>query len=198
MNGKVAQRRAVFLDRDGVVVRDGGLVATPDELELFPETPGALNRLAEAGFLLVAVTNQAVVARGRITEAELENIHEALLNRIVEAGGPRLTAVYACPHHPNADVPAYRVDCDCRKPRPGMLLRAAREHGIDLGGSFLIGDRMTDVAAGAAAGCRTVLVQTGRHLDAPIESAEPLDSGLEPDCTCGGIAEAAEWILNQP
>jgi D-glycero-D-manno-heptose 1,7-bisphosphate phosphatase len=114
------------------------------------------------------------------------------------AGAPPLDAVYFCPHHPEATLPEYRVICDCRKPRPGLLLRAAGEHGLDLGASFMVGDRLTDIAAGAAAACRTVLVQTGRHAEPPIVAAEPPAAPCRPDHTCPDLPAAAAWILGEP
>lgn len=197
MNETAATQRAVFLDRDGVIVRDKGFVESPDKLELFPDTPKALTRLANAGHLLIAVTNQAIVARGMISEAELERIHDSLRARLIDAGGPALDAIYYCPHHPNADLTEYRKDCDCRKPRPGMLIQAAAEWRLDLARCFLIGDRVTDILAGKRAGCQTVLLETGRHADAPIETFEPIDPETRADATFTSLAEAADWILEQ-
>lgn len=188
-------RRAVFLDRDGVIVEDVGYVTQPGQLRLLPGVPGALARLKAAGFHLFMATNQAVVARGMVTEEELVAIHDRISALLREAGGPGLDANYACPHHPDATLPTYRLDCSCRKPKPGLLLRGAEEHRIDLSASFMVGDRLTDVAAGASAGCRTILVQTGQH-DAPlIQTAEPWDTTVQPTHTCPDLPAAADWIL---
>src|SRR6185436_3550034 len=102
---------------------------------------------------------------------------------------------YFCPHHPNASLPEWRADCECRKPRAGLLLQAAHEHNLDLTASFMAGDRITDIIAGARAGCRTVLLQTGKHLERPIETTEPLDTTVQPDHTCADLAAAVDWIL---
>lgn len=190
-------RSAVFLDRDGVLVEDVDLLTRADQLRVLAGVPASLIALREAGFALVVVSNQPVVARGLVTEAEVEAIHAELGGLIRAAGGPALDGMYFCPHHPNSTLPEYRVDCDCRKPRPGMLLRAARELSLDLRTSFMVGDRLTDIIAGARAGCRTVLVQTGKHLDKPIETREPLDITIQPDHTCADLAAAVEWILKQ-
>ena len=188
-------RAAIFLDRDGVLIEDANLLTVAGGIQVLEGVPKALERLRANGFRLIVVSNQAVVARGLATEPEVESINRCIGELIEQGGGPRIDAFYFCPHHPKATLPAYRKVCDCRKPEPGMLLRAAREHEIDLKGSFMVGDRMTDVIAGAKAGARTVLIQTGQHTAPPIETTEPLDPSIKPDHVCGSLAEAAEWIL---
>lgn len=188
---------AVFLDRDGVLIEDAQLLTRPEQISVLPGVPEALRALDEGGFKLIVVSNQTVVARGLASEAEVSavNIHlEALLQL---ANAPLLAGFFICPHHPNATLPAYRLACECRKPKPGLLVRAARELRIDLAGSFMVGDRITDVVAGQRAGCRTVLVKTGRHLAPPIETDEPMDMNLQPDHTCASLVDAAEWILRK-
>jgi D-glycero-D-manno-heptose 1,7-bisphosphate phosphatase len=190
--------RAAFLDRDGVLIEDVDWLIRPAQIRVLPGVPQALRRLAQAGFRLIVATNQPIVARGLATEADLEMLHAAIAAHLTAAGAPPLDRFYFCPHHPRATLPAYRLICDCRKPRPGLLLRAAADLGLDLRASFMVGDRPTDIAAGAAAGCRTVLVQTGKHLLPPIQTAEPMDPLLKPDWTCPNLPAAAEWILNNP
>ena len=187
---------AVFLDRDGVLIEDTDLLTSSEGIRILDGVPGALERLRASGFQLIVVSNQAVVARGFATEPEVELINQRIGEMIVKAGGPRIDAFYFCPHHPKATLPAYRKVCDCRKPEPGMLLRAAREHEIDLKRSFMAGDRITDIIAGAKAGARTVLIQTGQHTASPIETAEPLDRSIKPDHVCSSLAEASAWILD--
>lgn len=189
------KRRCVFLDRDGVLVEDRGLQVEPAGFRILAGVPEALRRLRQAGFALVAVSNQAVVARGLIDEAGLEALHAHLGRLLVQLGGAPLDAFYSCPHHPAATLPAYRTNCACRKPRPGLLLRAAEEHGLDLAASFMVGDRLSDLQAGHRAGCRTVWIQSGRHSDRPIESPEPFDPTVPVAFTCTSLAEAAAWIL---
>jgi D-glycero-D-manno-heptose 1,7-bisphosphate phosphatase len=187
--------KAVFLDRDGVLVEDLGLLTRAEELRLLPGVASALERLKAGGFRLIVVSNQAVVARGMITEEDLAVIHGELERQLHAAGAPPLDGAYYCPHHPRATLPDYRIECDCRKPRPGALLRAAQEHHLDLAASFLVGDRTTDVAAGAAAGCRTVLVRSAA-TDAPsIVTVEPVDASIQPDYVCFDLNAAADWIL---
>ena len=186
---------AVFLDRDGVLVEDANLITRAEDLAILDGVPRALKRLQRAGFLLVVVSNQSVVARGLATENDVHALNVRLQQLLEQAGGARLDAWYFCPHHPNATLRAYRVNCDCRKPKPGLLLRAARERNLDLAASFAVGDRITDVIAGALAGCRTILVQTGKHLDPPIETSEPPDPSIQPDYICADLEAATQWIL---
>jgi D-glycero-D-manno-heptose 1,7-bisphosphate phosphatase len=198
-------RAAVFLDRDGVLVEDRGLLVDPAGIQILPGVPAALRKLKEAGFFLAVVSNQAVVARGLISLRDLDALNTRIRGLLQAAGAPPLDAAYFCPHHPEAALPQYRVVCDCRKPRPGSLLRAAREHGLDLAASFMIGDRMTDIAAGAAAGCRTVLLETGQHDAPPIVTAltpfpSPGGRGEDvcrPNHTCADLPAAAAWILGE-
>jgi D-glycero-D-manno-heptose 1,7-bisphosphate phosphatase len=149
-------RRAVFLDRDGVLNRkaeEGAYITSADALELLAGAGEALHRLQTAGFLLVVATNQRGVARGALSPAGLEEIHEALQERLA-AEGARLSAIYVCPHEGG---------CDCRKPQPGMLLRAADELQLDLAACWMVGDSSSDIEAGRAAGCRTVWIGAAAH-----------------------------------
>ena len=150
----MAGRAAVFLDRDGVLNWEAGdYITRPDDLLILPGAAESLARLTAVGWPVFVFTNQAGVGRGRLTEQTLTAIHDRLRAEL-EAGGGRIEAIYACIHHPDAG-------CDCRKPRPGLLLQAAREHSLDLTRSFVVGDSPRDIAAGAEAGCHTVLVLTG-------------------------------------
>jgi D-glycero-D-manno-heptose 1,7-bisphosphate phosphatase len=187
--------RAVFLDRDGVLVEDVDVLTHPGQLRVLPGVPAALRQLHDHGFKLVVVTNQPVVARGLATEADISTVHQALARLIEEDGGCAPDRFYTCPHHPRATLPDYRQDCDCRKPRTGMLRRAAGELGLDLTASYLVGDRLTDIIAGAHAGCRTLLVETGKHLAPLISTSDPIDTGVEPDFRCADLAAATQWIL---
>jgi D-glycero-D-manno-heptose 1,7-bisphosphate phosphatase len=187
-------RRAVFLDRDGVLVEDAGLLTDPADIRILPGVPEALGRLRAAGFLLVVVSNQAVVARGLLDLAAMEALHREVETRLRAAGAPALDGFYYCPHHPHATLAAFRADCPCRKPRPGLLLRAAKDLELDLAGSFMVGDRPTDLLAGIRAGCRTVWVRTGQHLAEPIQTSEKLGDLPRADWECADLAGASEWI----
>lgn len=154
---------AVFLDRDGVVIEDVNYLGDPDRVRLIPGSAEAVAELNRAGWAVVIVSNQSGVARGLFSLAAVDAVH-AHLAVMLRNHGARIDSFLFCPHHPEAEMPEFRADCDCRKPRPGMLLCAAAELGLDLAESWMIGDRESDLAAGAAAGCRTALVRTGYGL----------------------------------
>jgi D-glycero-D-manno-heptose 1,7-bisphosphate phosphatase len=189
---------AVFLDRDGVLIEDVDLLISPEQVRIFPGVPAALTLLRAAGFKLIVVSNQTVVARGLASEKQVQDINDFIAAKLQETGAPAIDAWLFCPHHPNATLPQFRINCDCRKPKPGMLFQAKAKHDLDLSQSFMIGDRITDITAGARAGCRTILVQTGKHLEPPIETSDPLDHSVVPDYSCADLDAAAKWILRQP
>ena len=170
-------RRAAFLDRDGVlsraIVRDGVPYAPTslDEFELYPDAPAACSVLRSLGFAPVVVTNQPDIARGRLDSKLLESMNDRLASEVP------VDAVYVCPHD-DSDR------CDCRKPEPGLLLRAAAELRLELARSVMIGDRWRDVAAGRRAGCLTVLIDRGYQED----------RYEEPDVVAAGLSEAVRWI----
>jgi D-glycero-D-manno-heptose 1,7-bisphosphate phosphatase len=170
-------RRAAFLDRDGVLNVDHGYVFRPQDFEWLPGAVDALRLLQQAGYALVVVTNQSGVARGFYTLTDVEKLHAHLRAELL-AQGVRLAAIYACPHHPDGVVPAYRVQCNCRKPMPGMIEQAAREHGLDLAASCLFGDKLSDVEAGRRAGVgrcwlvgpQAAALVAGGHADSHADS----------------------------
>jgi D-glycero-D-manno-heptose 1,7-bisphosphate phosphatase len=151
---------AVFLDRDGVIIDEVNYLSGPEQVRLIPGAAEAIARLNQRGIPVVVVTNQSGVARGLFPEEGVAAVHE-YLSGLLAAAGAHVSRYYYCPHHPTAGRGAYGIDCLCRKPRPGMLLRAAAEMGLDLGRSFLVGDKRSDLEAGARAGARTILVRTG-------------------------------------
>ena len=154
------KRPAVFIDRDGTISEEVGYVNHPSRYRVFPYAARAVKLLNEAGWLAVLVTNQAGVARGYFAEDLIGEVHAALA-RELERGGARLDAVYYCPHHPSAGEPPYRQDCDCRKPRPGLVRRAAEELNVDLSASWMVGDRYGDVELARNAGLRSAFVLSG-------------------------------------
>lgn len=151
---------AVFLDRDGVLIRDVDHLHREDQLRLLPGVASALSRLNRAGWLTIIISNQAVVAKGMLSEAEMYRIGEVLSLRIARKGA-RLDASYYCPHHPEGKVSEYIRRCMCRKPEPGLILKAVKEMNIDLKRSYLVGDKTGDILAGERAGVKTILVKTG-------------------------------------
>ena len=144
-------RPAAFIDRDGVLNVDHGYVFRVQDFEWLPGAIDALGQLQRAGYALVVITNQSGVARGLYTLADVDLLH-AHLRADLQAHGVQLTGIYACPHHPDGVVPEYSVNCACRKPMPGMIDQAAREHGLDLAASCLFGDKASDIEAGRRAG----------------------------------------------
>ena len=158
--GETRKRRAVFMDRDGTISEEVGYVNHPSRYRVFPYTAEAVRRLNEAGWLAVLVTNQAGVARGYFTEDVIGAVH-TLLAWELERGGARLDAIYYCPHHPSVGEPPYRFDCDCRKPRPGLIRRAAIDLDIDVAASWMVGDRYSDTELARNAGARAALVLSG-------------------------------------
>ncbi len=174
MNVSAQKTKAVFLDRDGVMNTERSYIIRPEDLELFSYTPEAIRLFGKAGYKTIVVTNQSAIARGMFTLTDLESIHERMKWEIKQKGA-HLDAIYYCPHLPAKAnfIPEneYQVECSCRKPKPGMLLQAAREWNIDLNQSILIGDTIRDMEAGKLAGCYTAGVRTGYGLkdlkDAP-------------------------------
>jgi D-glycero-D-manno-heptose 1,7-bisphosphate phosphatase len=156
----MAKQKAVFLDRDGTINVEVQYLNQVADFQFIPGVPWALRSLKQAGFLLVVVTNQSGIGRGLYDEAALEAIHSHMHADLAHFGAA-IDACYFCPHHPEHGTGEYRTECACRKPLPGMLQQAAQDLDIDLGASFMIGDKLADVEAGLAAGCTSLLVLTG-------------------------------------
>ncbi len=150
----------LFLDRDGTINVERGYLSDPDEVELLPGAAQAIRAANEFGLPVIIITNQAGVARGYHSEADVNSVNERL-KELLKGEGARIDALYYCPHHPEVGNPPYRIVCTCRKPRTGMLKMAERSHGINLATSFVVGDKCSDIETGKNAGCGTVLVLTG-------------------------------------
>jgi D-glycero-D-manno-heptose 1,7-bisphosphate phosphatase len=200
--------RAVFLDRDGVInelvyhqeqeVIDSPF--TPGQFKLIPGVTEALKALHQAGYLIILVSNQPGVAKGHITVKNFELIRQKM-NSELTADGAKLDGEYYCLHHPEAVIEKYRVQCHCRKPLPGLFFRAAREKDIDLKQSWLIGDNLSDVQAGKAAGCRTILIGTMKCELCRLMS----EKNIFPDKIAGNIGDAVhnhillkEYVVSLP
>lgn len=177
-------RPAVFLDRDGTIIHQVELLHKPSQIRVFPAAAAAIKTFNKLGYLVIIVTNQPVVARGMIGPKEVDRIHDVLSERLKRRGA-KIDDIYYCPHHPKANMKKYRMICDCRKPSPGMMLRAAKEHGIDLKKSFLIGDSTQDVLAGNRAKVRMILVRTG------YGGKDPWQYEGKPDIVVRDLAAAA-------
>ena len=153
-------RRAVFIDRDGTISEEVGYINHPSRFRVFPYAAAAIKHLNEAGWLAIVVTNQAGVARGYFSEDMIKTVH-AEMTKELEHGSARLDAIYYCAHHPSVGEPPYRFDCDCRKPKPGLISRASRDLNIDLAGSWMVGDRYSDVELARNAGVKSMFVLSG-------------------------------------
>ena len=185
-------RPAIFLDRDGTLNEDVGYLDRLERLRLFPWSLDAIRLLRRAGFAVVVVTNQGGVARGLVSEPFVEEVRRVIDDRLA-AIGERLDGHYCCPHDPHAPIAAYRRECECRKPRPGLLRRAARELDLDLTRSVVIGDKWSDVQTARAAGAGAVLVRTGYGRGQ--ELAPPSD--LRPDAVADTLMDAVSRILRR-
>lgn len=184
---RLIRHPAVFLDRDGTIIRQVELLHASSQLHLLPGAAAAIKDLNDAGYLVVIVTNQPVIARGIISPEDLGRIHAALIGRLARRGA-RIDAVYFCPHHPQADRAEYRMACACRKPGVGMLLQAEQDLGIDLSRSFFVGDSTQDICAGNRAQVRTILVRTGHGGN------DPWQHESTPDFVARNLADAANII----
>ncbi len=179
--------RAVFLDKDGTMIEDIPYNVDPALMALAPGAAEGLTRLHRLGYRLVVVSNQSGVARGYFAESAIAAVEDRLRSMLAELGVP-LTAFVYCPHHPEGSVAEYAIACDCRKPAPGMLLRSAREHGLDTARSWLVGDILDDIEAGRLAGCRTILIDNGN------ETEWVLSPGREPHHRAADLGQAAQII----
>ena len=189
--------KTVFLDRDGVINRNPpnmGYVRRWSEFAFIPNARKAIRELTQNGYRIFLVTNQAGIGRGLFSEVDLMDIHARMVSEIVAAGG-RIDAIYYCPHHPDAG-------CECRKPKPGMLTRAAREHNIELSSAYLIGDSITDIEAGQRAGTQTLLVLTGlgqasyQHYIETKPCGRADNNGHRPEKIFTNLYTATRWLIS--
>ncbi|TNE29431.1 MAG: HAD-IIIA family hydrolase [Bacteroidetes bacterium] len=197
-SGKVARRslthpqKCIFLDRDGVLNYDTDLIDKPEDLELYPWTAPSLQKINRSDYLSVVTTNQSVVARGMTDEAGLAEIHKKMETELGEQHA-FVDAIYYCPHHPHGgyegERPEYKIDCDCRKPKPGMIMKAAKRFNIDLRQSWMIGDSSRDIESGKAAGVRTIALRTGHG---------GISLNARPDFHFDNLEDAVHFILTNP
>ncbi len=177
------RQKAVFLDRDGTINKYVGFLRKIEDFELLEGAAEAIGGINRSGYLAIVATNQPVIARGEVTEAELQTIHNKM-ETLLGLQGAYVDRVYYCPHHPDAgfegEIPELKIPCECRKPKPGMLLKAAEDYHIDLSESWMVGDGENDVKAGKAAGCRTALIGEGEYGQ---------------DVTVGSLAEFVRQVL---
>ena len=193
MTAVPALRPAIFVDRDGTLSEEVGYVNHLSRFRLYPFAVDAIRLVNRSPFLAVLVTNQAGVARGYFPESLIHEVH-AVVTREMTAGAARLDAIYYCPHHPTAGPPPYRQECDCRKPRPGLLHRAAADLGIDLSRSWMIGDRAGDLELAWSVGARAALVRTGYGRGELVHHAPAWPR--PPDLVAEHLLEAVVAILS--
>lgn len=185
---------AIFLDRDGTLNEEDGHITSPDQFRLYSFAAEAVRLINEAGWRAIVLTNQSGVARDYLTEDTLLRIHEKM-EESLRLQGARIDAIYYCAHHPDYGSPPYRRDCDCRKPKPGLVERAAKDFNLDLSRCYVIGDRYRDIEAGHAAGARGVMVMTG--LGRREYENERRHWPRQPDHIAGDLLESVKRILSE-
>ncbi len=184
-------RPAVFLDRDGTMIHEAGYLSRLEDLRWFPWTSEAIRLLNRAGFIVCVTTNQGGIGLGFFTEGFVAELHRRM-TKTLEAGGARVDGWFHCPHHPSAIVETLRADCDCRKPRPGMINQAIARFNIDPARSFVVGDKLIDVEFATRAGARGVLVTTGYGEEVVREHGGTVPGAAH---VAGDLMAAVAWIL---
>lgn len=182
---KETMNKAVFLDRDGTLIEDHDYICTLEESKIFPFAAEAVRLMNDGGYRVIGITNQSSIARGICTKEQVETIHREIMERLQKEGA-HMERFYYCPYHPEGAVAQYRKFSSCRKPAPGMLLQAAADYDIDLSQSIMMGDNWMDIAAGLDAGCRTVLVLTGKNPARQLLA----ERNLRPDLVTDNILTA--------
>lgn len=186
------QKSAVFIDRDGTLIVDAEYLSDPDKLELFEESAAALKKLNEANILAIIVTNQSGVARGYFDENNVHLLNHKLSDELNKQNA-RLDAVYYCPHHKNGTIEKYKKECDCRKPKTGLIKQAQNDFKeINLNKSYVIGDKASDIELAKNAGCKSILVKTGYGKQVLKGSYQKY---IEPDFIAENMKDAVDWIL---
>ena len=189
-------RKAVFLDRDGVINENKENLADPEHLHIYPEVPSAVAMLNKVGFLVIVATNQPIIAKGFCSFGTMERIHRKM-KRVLSLEGAKIDAIYLCPHHPergfSGEVKELKIDCGCRKPKPGLLLQAIKEHNINPKESFMVGDSLSDVVAGRKVGCKTFLLKREK-----VSKTNQLEEQVNPpDFTVTNLKEAVFLIIGK-
>ena len=187
------KRRAVFIDRDGTISEEVGYINHPSRFRLFTYSAEAIGLLNSTDWLAILVTNQAGVARGYFSEDLIVNVHDQL-KRGLQAGSAQLDAIYYCAHHPSVGEPPYRFDCDCRKPKPGLIDRAVKDFDVDLAASWMVGDRYGDVELARNAGLHSAFVLSGYGRGEWEYQRQSWKQ--QPDLVCENLLDAVQKIIN--
>ena len=182
--------KAIFVDKDGTLVEDIPYNVDPGMIRLTHRVIEGLKKLRKQGFMIIVVSNQSGIARGYFKTIALEKV-EMKIQKMMRPSEVRIDAFYFCPHHPEGVVDEYAIDCECRKPKPGMLLKAAEKHNIDLSRSWMIGDILNDIEAGNAAGCKSILIDNGN------ETEWRMSEQRKPAAIVRDLGEAAEVIIHE-
>jgi len=177
-------RKAVFLDRDGTIAKDVSYCRRPEDFELLPGATEGIRLLNENGYKVIIITNQSGIGRGYFTEVVLKDIHKKMM-AVLAVSGAYIDDIYYCPHLPEDD-------CDCRKPKPGMVIKAVREHDINIAESYFIGDKIQDIETGQAIACRTVLISSPAEV-----GISPPDIFVQPDHVASNLVQASRWIIER-
>jgi D-glycero-D-manno-heptose 1,7-bisphosphate phosphatase len=185
------KKRAVFLDRDGTINEDVGYPSSFGQVHIYPSSYEAVNKINRAGFLAVVITNQSGIGRGLLSEIDLESIHQKMRDSFA-AHNARIDGFFYCPHHISSAISQYDVDCLCRKPHPGMGFRAEAALGIDLAGSYMIGDKVEDIQFGLNIRAKPILVLTGYGKKS---LATLQKKGISPAHVAQNLLQAVDWIL---
>ena len=185
------RKPVVFIDRDGTINKEAGYINHPDNFEIYPFVAQAVRLLNKYDILAVVVTNQAGIARGYFPIENMFRLHDKMVNEL-EKNGARLDGIYYCPHHPSSKIPEYAKDCDCRKPKPGMIKQAVKDLAIDEKKMYVVGDKVSDIELGWNTGCKTLFVLTGYGKG---ELAKFEGKGKKPDFICENLLEAVVEII---
>jgi len=198
---ELSSTTAIFLDRDGTLIEEIGYLHRLEDIQIYPEAFEAVKKINQSGAQAIVITNQSAIARGLITQEDLERLHRRISDAFGQKGA-RLDTYYHCPHHPTEGTGEHTRTCDCRKPQPGLLLGAAQELQLDLEASHMIGDKLRDIEAGHRAGCQSILVKTGYGQeellllnDEQASRFSSINPAQRPDHVSTDILEAVNWIL---
>jgi D-glycero-D-manno-heptose 1,7-bisphosphate phosphatase len=190
---RMEKLRTVFIDRDGTINKEAGYINHVDNFELYPFVHQAIRLLNEHNILVVVITNQAGIARGYFPESLLHKVHQKMQDELA-AMGAKIDAIYYCPHHISSKIPELAIDCNCRKPKPGLILQAIDELPVDTENMFMVGDRFSDIKIGQNTGCRTIMVKTG-YGKGELE-LNP-DSDIKADYLVENLLDAVLLILKE-
>jgi len=187
-------RKCIFLDRDGVLLEDKGKILKKSDIIFLDGIHEALRNFNQLGYMIILITNQPLVGRGYIDEIELRKLHDYISNNIKKESGILIDDIFYCPHHPSSEIEKYSISCNCRKPKPGMILDASLKHDIDIKESWMIGDQKNDILAGKLAGCKTIMIKSEKNNFIPLTNKETNYENALPDLKADNLVEASRMI----